>query len=739
MIIRRVELQHFGRFEDAAFTFSDGLNLISGPNEAGKSTLMAAIPAILFGVRDKERFRPWGREGSCLAALELKLPEHGRVRIERDILNDRVQLTEFDADEQLLLAFDGKVTPLGRSSERATYLAHLERLLGHADEELFRASLFFSQGSLEIDAPTEVTTRIKALLSGCAEIDYDQVLIALQDDYFAVTKENPWGKDKAKDRELEEVRARMVELEQSWYAARNGIEGAEQLRQEIATLHERLEQERSNLAEGRRYLDWVRRQWQLDAKEELLQRDYSRVQRASGQVGELQAELAELGRELKLIGLPRELPESLPQLLGEGASIRKQLIAQQSAWTQLRKERALLGEAPWKPVIGLSVAMLGLTALFGQGKPPILALGGVAVVVLWGFFLQRLLRLNAARSIFDGQLNQLAQQREVAKSALTELEGAFQCLGLPSSAIEMVKMEKNLERHRSVILRIKEIESALTVLEHPDAINSERSTLTRELAVLADRREQERPTLSAQHPRPEELSEIEGKLRSLAEQITAGEQELFVLTRREAALQGADLDPLQIEEEGELLREREALLVRRKEALALGCNLLRETVDEFRSSYVDRFSDEIGHYLADITRQRYEAVRLDDNFTPQVRVRGDQWQSVERLSRGAQDAVYLGVRLALTRHLTRGRHLPLLLDDPLVHLDKQRLGEALKLLERIAAEHQILIFSHSDSLLRKAERDQWRIIPLETGTARPLPISKPKEKPDDDGQQLSFL
>jgi ABC-type molybdate transport system ATPase subunit len=82
--------------------------------------------------------------------------------------------------------------------------------------------------------------------------------------------------------------------------------------------------------------------------------------------------------------------------------------------------------------------------------------------------------------------------------------------------------------------------------------------------------------------------------------------------------------------------------------------------------------------------------------------------------------------------------LPLLLDDPLVHLDKQRLGEALKLFERIAAEHQILIFSHSDSLLRKAERDQWRIIALETGEVKPQSGPK-KEKPDDDGQQLSFL
>ena len=114
------------------------------------------------------------------------------------------------------------------------------------------------------------------------------------------------------------------------------------------------------------------------------------------------------------------------------------------------------------------------------------------------------------------------------------------------------------------------------------------------------------------------------------------------------------------------------------------------------------------------------------------------------MSRGAQDTVFFAVRLALTRHLTRSRHLPLLLDDPFVHLDKVRLGEIIKLLERVAHEHQLLLFSHSEALLHRAEKSDWRVLPLAE-----LPISrsqaatilknKEKEKNADDANQLSLL
>lgn len=110
MILRSLELKHFGKFSERSFDFRRGFNLVVGANESGKSTMMEAIPAALFGLRDKDRYKPWGRQGSCEAALSL---ENGgcTVRIERELLSDRVQLVERDDLYQVLYQFDGKAAP----------------------------------------------------------------------------------------------------------------------------------------------------------------------------------------------------------------------------------------------------------------------------------------------------------------------------------------------------------------------------------------------------------------------------------------------------------------------------------------------------------------------------------------------------------------------------------------------------------------------------------------------------
>ena len=56
MIIKELNLKNFGKFSGQSFSFSDGLNVIYGANEAGKTTVYHAIGALLFGL-EKQRGR----------------------------------------------------------------------------------------------------------------------------------------------------------------------------------------------------------------------------------------------------------------------------------------------------------------------------------------------------------------------------------------------------------------------------------------------------------------------------------------------------------------------------------------------------------------------------------------------------------------------------------------------------------------------------------------------------------
>jgi len=68
MIITRLKLGNFGKLKNIDLNLGDKLNLIYGPNEAGKTTLLAFIKGMLYGMdsrkrgirdNDRLRFQPW--------------------------------------------------------------------------------------------------------------------------------------------------------------------------------------------------------------------------------------------------------------------------------------------------------------------------------------------------------------------------------------------------------------------------------------------------------------------------------------------------------------------------------------------------------------------------------------------------------------------------------------------------------------------------------------------------------
>ncbi len=121
-------MKHFGKFTDKKLEFGDGLNVITGDNEAGKSTLHAFIRGMLFGI-DKGRGRagkadvyghylPWDTPGAYQGSLDLEHNGHN-IRISRVFLQNAKSCTVTDLDsgeiydwgEAGITALIGELTP----------------------------------------------------------------------------------------------------------------------------------------------------------------------------------------------------------------------------------------------------------------------------------------------------------------------------------------------------------------------------------------------------------------------------------------------------------------------------------------------------------------------------------------------------------------------------------------------------------------------------------------------------
>lgn len=720
MILRSLELKQFGRFSERSFEFRRGLNLVVGPNETGKSTLVEAIPAILFGSPDAERFRPWGRPGECRAALVLESGS-STVRIERDLLSDLTELEERDDLYQVRDSFSGKIPWRGRSAGRADYLERLSRLFGVADEELFRASLFFGQGALGLGGSESFAARVRSLVTGAVDTDYEAVLAALEADYFSVTKENPWGRDRSRDRELEQLRSRLAELERRQADAAVQRAAAAKLQVSCDRLRERLAGQRRDFEQGRRYLDWARQQWQR-----LQGHDAAAAHPAvpSAEVAALLKEREELKRDYRQTGLPEPIPEELPVLLAEAAEIRQELVAVGGETARLRQALLKLPRPPWPMALALTLVLALAVATTVWLAPGWLwpALGGGLAVSCggWGLVSWKFMQLRARRGHLQGQGTILEQQRETAQGRLADLDDRFETLGLSPSAVEVARMQKNLERARRISGRLQAIEGALQALAAKAPKVSEGDSASAPANLLPF----------------EELPEAEIRLQELGAAIATDEGELLQLVEQEAALQGQLLAAESLEQDLDGLRRQEAALTRRRNVLSLSVDLLGAAVEEYHQAHFASFAEELGYTMRLLSGGRYGEVRCDEHFRFALRGKGNSWQPLEHFSSGTVDACRLAVRLALTRRLARNRHLPLILDDPLVNLDRGRVAEALKVLERLSSEHQVILFSHDEQLLKRAARDRWHVIPLEE--TRGAPPQSPQER-NDDGGQLHLL
>ena len=258
MILRSVELESFGRFRGQTVEFRRGMNLVIGPNEAGKSTLAEAVPAVLFGTDRLERFKPWGRN-VCSAALFFE--GRGRtVQIKRNLITDDVELLEKDDLYHILSQFSGKVPLRGRSASCREYQALLESLLGVADEGLFRATYFFGHHPQEWSGD-ELAQKLRTLVSGSAEADYAEILDELLDEHFQLTRNNPWGRDKKRDREYESI-CQQVEKQGGAEAVPIFVEidNSADIKIEIDKLSSELENDRREYEKGLLYVESVRRQ-----------------------------------------------------------------------------------------------------------------------------------------------------------------------------------------------------------------------------------------------------------------------------------------------------------------------------------------------------------------------------------------------------------------------------------------------------------------------------------------------
>lgn len=342
-------------------------------------------------------------------------------------------------------------------------------------------------------------------------------------------------------------------------------------------------------------------------------------------------------------------------------------------------------------------------------------------------------RVLARRADLASCARMREQQLREEGIRLTDVENEMQLLRSGVSGLlaatdgEPVKARKRLEEWSSARARVaaaeKSLDGILAALGTGTTVASlrNRRDLEDDRLMCARRRMEDLARLHPDVPEPDQVLQRSAVDRRAALQtdIATGEKNLAALDQECRSLEREhdrlhDRDVLNLaaaELEMRALEAEEAS--RRLEVEALGCAWaeLRASVAEYQTSHRARLEQAASRYFDAITEESGRTVRFDDVFAVRVRMPDGRDVAPQQLSRGAQDQLYISLRLAIADLLCGERRLPLILDDPFVNCDRERLQRIGRLLEVTARTRQILLLTHREEMASWGTR-----IDLQAGT-----------------------
>ena len=211
------------------------------------------------------------------------------------------------------------------------------------------------------------------------------------------------------------------------------------------------------------------------------------------------------------------------------------------------------------------------------------------------------------------------------------------------------------------------------------------------------------------------------------ESLEDGERELErSLTRIHTQLSERQSSMVPVAEEKEALDEAQAELervTRLDDVLKTTSEFLARAQEEVHRSVAPRLSDVIREWLPRITGGRYRDARVDPkSLVIKVKEQSGRWREATQLSHGTAEQIYLLLRVALVKYLTRPEEAcPLILDDVTVQSDSTRTRAILDTLLALSEERQVIFFSQEEEVLNWA-RDNVHEPPHSTIRLNPIPV-----------------
>lgn len=681
MKIKNIKVNAYGNIENKDINLEEGINIIHGANESGKSTLLNYIISIFYGISrnkdgkalsDYEKYKPWN-SNEFSGRISYKLENGEKYEIFRDfnkknpkIYNDKLEdiSDRFETDKK-----DGSKFFIEQMG---------------IDKQMYLSTVVSTQEEVRLDEKNQNMLIQKiANLAGTGEdnVSYKKALIKLQEKIRDEIGTNKTSQKPVNiiEKEIVEINNKIVETEK--YRNRKYEIDAE--KEQILSELRELEQQKQILQEL---------QNSMKSEEETKNRLEIREKNRKDNI----AKINELTNQKNTINAESERVQSAKNHLQDIIKGHKENIEKLNSEIEKIANEKEEKQEKEKP----SISFIVITV--------VLAIALIcSIILIKNYIVSGILGVAIIANIVFYVINK--NKQKVNKAKLRE----------KINQEKQYKREKLENQKQQIIANVNTTEKELEKQEEEEKqVNSELSMLKGQIILLeknnekiTEEIEQDNKVIKEESNKNKQQIIEKYKDRNINDLLYINDYQNYIskieetINNNRIRIKGLEIEyntivpqldeMVVLEEKREADKEKLAELREKESIINIAIENLMDAYEEMKTTITPKFTKNLSESIQKISSNKYNKVTINDENGMIIENNRGEYVEAIKLSTGTIDQLYLALRLSMIDELSK-ENLPIILDESFAYSDNNRLKNMLQYLTSDLNNHQTIIFTCTD-------------------------------------------
>ena len=681
MKIKNIKVNAYGNIENKDINLEEGINIIHGANESGKSTLLNYIISIFYGISrnkdgkalsDYEKYKPWN-SNEFSGRISYKLENGEKYEIFRDfnkknpkIYNDKLEdiSDRFETDKK-----DGSKFFIEQMG---------------IDKKMYLSTVVSTQEEVRLDEKNQNMLIQKiANLAGTGEdnVSYKKALTKLQEKIRDEIGTNKTSQKPVNiiEKEITEINNKITETEKY----RNRKYEIDEEKEQILSELKELEQQKQILQEL---------QNSMKSEEETKNRLEIREKNRKDNI----AKINELTNQKNTINAESERVQSAKNHLQDIIKGHKENIEKLNSEIEKianEKEETQEKEKP-------SISFIVITV--------VLAIALIcSIILIKNYIVSGILGVAIIANIVFYVINK--NKQKVNKAKLRE----------KINQEKQYKREKLENQKQQIIANVNTTEKELEKQEEGEKqVNSELSMLKGQIILLeknnekiTEEIEQDNKVIKEESNKNKQQIIEKYKDRNINDLLYINDYQNYIskieetINNNRIRIKGLEIEyntivpqldeMVVLEEKREADKEKLAELREKESIINIAIENLMDAYEEMKTTITPKFTKNLSESIQKISSNKYNKVTINDENGMIIENNRGEYVEAIKLSTGTIDQLYLALRLSMIDELSK-ENLPIILDESFAYSDNNRLKNMLQYLTSDLNNHQTIIFTCTD-------------------------------------------